>query len=90
MDFLHRYVHGAKEVDLFIYPITQSPSILFYSKTLVDLKLDSDIVFHPPPTPTPLVLLSLKILHLRVQFENMDSVSRLVTCCLVLQHLYIG
>ncbi|XP_050247005.1 FBD-associated F-box protein At3g52670-like isoform X2 [Quercus robur] len=65
------------------------PSTLFnYCKTLVDLRLHGNIIVDPPPSS--LGFPSLKILHLLgVQYANHDSFSRFLTCCPILEYLYL-
>ena len=85
--------HGLKELHLNIaYNNTNSlvelPRSVFYSTTLVALKLICNIFLNPPPASK---LPSLRILQLgNVKYENSDSLSTLLTACSILQDLTLS
>ena len=80
-----------EELDLFIpHPKPFNfPSTLFnYAKSLLVLKLNGKIVLNPPSSSYGFP--SLKTVHLvDVRFANGNTVSKLLSCCPVLQNLYL-
>nr|XP_023898136.1 F-box/FBD/LRR-repeat protein At4g26340-like [Quercus suber] len=76
-------------LDLYIFPPQrfEFPSTLLNdAKSLVVLKLNGEIVLNAPSFG----FLSLKTLHLEnVWYANPDTFSKLVSCCPVLQNLYL-
>ena len=78
-----------EELDLLITPPKpfNFPSTLYnYAKSLLVLKLKEGIIVNPPPFGFP----SLKTLLLqRVRYANHDTFSKLLSCCPVLQNLYV-
>nr|XP_023898156.1 F-box/FBD/LRR-repeat protein At2g04230-like [Quercus suber] len=65
------------------------PSTLFnYAKSLLVLKLNGKIVLNPPSSSFGFP--SLKTVHLvNVRFANGNTFSKLLSCCPVLQNLYL-
>ncbi|XP_065626231.1 putative FBD-associated F-box protein At3g50710 [Quercus suber] len=65
------------------------PSTLFnYAKSLVVLKLKEGIVVNPPPSSFGFPSLKTLLLH-SVRYTNGDTFSELLSCCPVLQNLYL-
>ena len=61
-------------------------SLLLQNLSLLVLKLKEGIIVNPPPFGFP----SLKTLLLqRVRYANRDTFSKLLSCCPVLQNLYV-
>lgn len=85
--------HDLEEFDLHIgFPqFFIFPSTLFnHAKALVVLKLKGNIVLDPPSSSALPSFSSLKILHLEnVHYAKHDSLSRLLSCCPVLQNLSV-
>ncbi|XP_021814903.1 F-box/LRR-repeat protein At4g14103-like [Prunus avium] len=64
------------------------PQFIFMCKTLVVLKLRSNCITNAPPA-SGCFLLSLKILHVRVEYPVNDSMEKIFSCCPVLEDLTI-
>ena len=65
------------------------PSTLFnYAKSLVVLKLKEGIAVNPPPSSFGFPSLKTLLLH-SVRYTNGDAFSELLSCCPVLQNLYL-
>ncbi|XP_050247469.1 FBD-associated F-box protein At3g52670-like isoform X2 [Quercus robur] len=82
-----------EELDLFIShrkPFNFPSTLFYYAKSLLVLKLKGKIVLNPPPSSSSSGFPSLKTIHLvDVRFANDNTVSKLLSCCPVLQNLYL-
>ena len=74
------------ELNLQYSKTSELPRSIFFSTTLVVLKLNGDILLNPPPTSA--LLPSLKIMKLEsVSYANRDSLSTLLAACPFLRDL---
>ncbi|GFZ04900.1 F-box/RNI-like/FBD-like domains-containing protein [Actinidia rufa] len=80
-------LHFSLGEEHFIENPVQLPRMVFNSKTLVELKLDGDIILK---VPASVWLPSLKILNLvDLKYEGEDALQKLLSGCPVLEELFI-
>ena len=74
----------------FSQPFTLPSTLFNYAKSLVVLKLKEGIVLNPPSSSFGFPSLKTLLLHrVRYAYTNGDTLSELLSCCPVLQNLYL-